>query len=210
MTSGRTWIGAISWFAVMAACTALLAGCDDQSNAYPSGGGPGGSSPGSSPGDGGQGQAINQNAGGAGYGTPQDPNQFGDPSFSSGVTVAKIDTDGDPNESTSLDPNYNPETTGTVNGAPVNSAQYAYVVMSQQQMADSGVSIGDWALVTNTSNGQQVWARVEDTGPAGGTGEISEAAASAVGIQFQANSNTIGNPTVTVQAYAHTASIPHN
>jgi hypothetical protein len=124
--------------------------------------------------------------------------------------VAKIDTDGDPNESTSLDPDYNPETTGTINGAPVNSAQYAYVVMSAQQMADSGVSIGDWALVTNNSNGQQVWARVEDEGPAGGTGEISEAAASAIGIQFQANSNTIGNPTVTVQAYAHSSSVPHN
>ena len=82
--------------------------------------------------------------------------------------------------------------------------------MSAQQMADSGVSIGDWALVTNTSNEEQVWARVEDEGPAGGTGEISEAAASAVGIQFQANSNTIGNPMVTVQAYANTASIPHN
>jgi hypothetical protein len=208
MTNGRTWRKLI-WCGVLVICSAIISGCDDQSSGYPTGGGPGGSSPGSSPGDGGPGQAINQNAGGAGYGTPQDSNQFGNPAFSSGVTVAKIDTDGDPNESTSLDPDYNPETTGTVNGAPVNSAQYAYVVMSAQQMADSGVSIGDWALVTNTSNGEQVWARVEDEGPAGGTGEISEAAASAVGIQFQANSNTFGNPTVTVQAYAHSASIPH-
>jgi len=78
-------------------------------------------------------------------------------------------------------------------------------------MAAAGVHIGDWALVTNVDTGEQVWAEVEDNGPAyAPAGEISEAAATAVGIQFQRNSNTIGNPMVTVQAFAHSGSIPGN
>ena len=75
-------------------------------------------------------------------------------------------------------------------------------------MAASGAQIGDWAQVTNNATGQTVWARVEDVGPPGGTGEISEACATAVGIQFQQNSWTIGNPSVTVQVYSGTKSIP--
>jgi hypothetical protein len=45
------------------------------------------------------------------------------------------------------------------------------------------ISLGDWATVTNNSTGQTVYGRVEDIGPEGGTGEISQAAASGVGIQ---------------------------
>ncbi len=74
-------------------------------------------------------------------------------------------------------------------------------------MAANNVSIGDWATVTNNGNGQQTYARVEDVGPAGGTGEISQAAASAVGIQYLSNSSTVGDPSVTVTAYAGTAGI---
>jgi hypothetical protein len=148
------------------------------------------------------------NAGGAGFGSPQD--QLGDPSFSSGTQVARIDTDGDPNESPAYDQSYNPETSGTIDGQPVDSSQYAYVVRNAA-MAAAGVQIGEWALVTNADTGAQVWARVEDNGPPNGpAGEISEAAATAVGIQFQQNSNTIGNPMVTVQAFAHTGSVPAN
>jgi hypothetical protein len=148
------------------------------------------------------------NAGGAGFGSPQD--QLDDPSFSSGTQVARIDTDGDPNESTAYDQSYNPETSGTIDGQPVDSSQYAYVVRNAA-MAAAGVQIGDWALVTNADTGAQVWARVEDNGPSTApAGEISEAAAIAVGIQFQQNSNTVGNPIVTVQAFAHTGSVPAN
>lgn len=189
-----------------------LCGCDDNVS-QPSGGASG--TP--TQNDLAQGQQIGNavsgtqdvtNAGNAGFGTPQD--QLGDPSFSSGTQVARIDTDGDPNESTAYDPGYNPETSGTINGQPVDSSQYAYVVRDAA-MAAAGVQIGDWALVTNVDTGQQVWARVEDNGPADApAGEISEAAATAVGIQFQQNSNTIGNPMVTVQAYAHSGSIPGN
>jgi len=148
------------------------------------------------------------NTGSVSFGTPQD--QLGDPSFSSGAQVARIDTDGDPNESRAYDGSYNPETSGTLNGQSVDSSQYAYVVRNAA-MAEAGVQIGDWALVTNVDTGEQVWAKVEDSGPAyAPAGEISEAAATAVGIQFQKNSNTIGNPMVTVQAFAHSGSIPGN
>jgi hypothetical protein len=191
---------------------ASFSGCDESIN-QPSGGSTG--TPSQS--DLAQGQQI-ANAvsgalpasGGPGFGSPQDPSQLGNPSFSSGTQVARIDTDGDPNQSTYYDPNYNPNTSGTINGAPVNSAEYAYVVRNAE-MAAAGVQIGDWALVTNIATGAQVWARVEDNGPPSApAGEISEAAATAVGIQFQQNSNTIGNPMVSIQAYANSASIPQN
>ena len=61
--------------------------------------------------------------------------------------------------------------------------------------------------VTKNATGATTFARVEDKGPPGGTGEISEAAAKAVGIQFLPSSATVGNPNVTVQAFGGTASI---
>jgi hypothetical protein len=112
------------------------------------------------------------------------------------------------------DATWNADTSGRVNGQPVNSAQYAYVVMSRDQMNASGVSLGDWASVTNPATGQSVYARVEDKGPPGGTGEISQAAASAVGIQQVVvqtkegpSTVPVGNPSVVVQAFAGTSSI---
>jgi len=190
---------------------ATISGCDDSAD-QPNGG----SSGAPSPGDLAQGQQIANTISGAppvtdangapGFGSPQDSSQFGDASFTAN-SVAKIDTDGDPSEQ-GYDPNWNAQTSGHIDGQPVNSAQYAYVVMSPDQMAASGAQIGDWAQVTNNATGQTVWARVEDVGPPGGTGEISEATATAVGIQFQQNSWTVGNPTVTVQVYAGTASTP--
>ena len=181
---------------------AVLPGCDEGSS-YPTGGGSGGGDPSSSPGSGyggdGLSQAISNNAnGGAGFGSPQDLSALGDPLVTTAGT-AHIDTDGDPAFSNG-DGTWNPNTTGTVNGQSVDSGQYAYVVVSPEQEA-AGVQIGDWALVTNDATGQQVWARVEDVGPSGGQNEISVAAANAVGIQVQSNSNTVGNPSVTVQYY---------
>src|SRR5271165_3973751 len=82
------------------------------------------------------------------------------------------------------------------------------------QMAANNVSLGDWATVTNNSTNQMVYARVEDIGPEGGTGEISQAAASGVGIQQAVvqtkdgpSTVTLGSPSVTVDVYAGTASI---
>jgi len=80
-------------------------------------------------------------------------------------------------------------------------------VMSKEQLYQSGVSMGDWAIVTNSGTGQTTYARVEDKGPDGGTGEISQAAATAVGIQYASNAFTIGDPSVRVEAFAGTASI---
>ena len=192
---------------------ATISGCDNSSS-QPSGGTSG--TPSAS--DLAQGQQISNavsgtqpvtNAGGApGFGSPQDVSQFDAASFTAS-SIAKIDTDGDPSAQ-GYDPNWNPQTSGHIDGQPVNSAEYAYVVMSQTQMAASGAQIGDWAQVTNNATGQTVWARVEDVGPPGGTGEISEACATAVGIQFQKNSWTVGNPSVTVQVFSGTKSIPGN
>ena len=171
-----------------------LASCDDDERADLQGGGPGASDP-------------NNIVAGDGFCGPQGGSSaLGQASWSSGVTTAKIDTDGNPAEQ-GLDPEWQADTTGYVNGHPVNSAQYAYVVMSQRQMDTSGVSMGDWATVTNAATGQTTFARVEDRGPDGGTGEISQAAATRVGIQYLPNSFTVGDPSVVVNAYAGTASI---
>jgi hypothetical protein len=171
----------------------LLAACEDDSQRSEQGGGPGSADP-------------NNIIAGDGFCSPTGgASALGDPSYTSSSTT-KIDTDGNP-AMQGKDSDWRPDTSGQVNGHSVNSAQYAYVVMSKDQMAASGVSLGDWALVTNNSTGQSTWARVEDVGPGGGTGEISQAAATGVGIQYQDNGFTIGDPPVTVNAYAGSAAI---
>lgn len=171
-----------------------LTSCDDDDHADQLGGGPGSSDP-------------NNVVAGDGFCGPQGGSQeLGQASFDSGVTTAKLDTDGNPLMQ-GHDATWNANTSGHVNGQSVNSATYAYVVLSRQQMKDSGVNLGDWATVTNSATGQSTYARVEDTGPDGGTGEISQAAASAVGIQYLSSSYTVGDPSVDVVAYANTASI---
>jgi hypothetical protein len=175
----------------------MIAACDDNDDdqqAQVNGGGQGSAS------------ANDVVAGSNGFCSPTGGTQsLGDASYNSNST-AKIDTDGDP-AMQGHDANWQANTSGQVNGHAINSSQYAYVVMSPTQMAQSGVSLGDWARVTNNATGQQTWARVEDVGPAGGTGEISEAAASAVGIQTQSNGFTVGDPSVSVSAYAGTSAI---
>jgi hypothetical protein len=175
--------------------TIILTSCDDdENNATLLGGGPGSSDP-------------NNVVAGDGFCGPQGGSEaLGQASFDSGVTTAKIDTDGNPLMQ-GHDATWNVDTSGHVNGQPVNSAQYAYVVMSRDQMNASGVSFGDWASVTNPTTGKTVYARVEDRGPPGGTGEISQAAATGVGISYLPNSDTVGNPSVVVQTYAGTSSI---
>jgi hypothetical protein len=178
-----------------------LTSCDDEDHADLIGGGPGSSDP-------------NSIVAGDGFCGPQGGSSaLGQASFNSGVTTAKLDLDGNP-LGQGQDPDWNPETSGQVNGQAVNSAKYAYVVMSRDQMNASGVSLGDWASVTNPATGQSVYARVEDKGPPGGTGEISQAAASAVGIQQVVvqtkegpSTVPVGNPSVVVQAFAGTSSI---
>ena len=171
----------------------FLAACEDDSQRSTEGGGPGSADP-------------NNIIAGDGFCSPTGgASALGDPSYTSS-SLAKIDTDGNP-AMQGHDADWKPNTAGKVNGQDVNSAQYAYVVMSKEQMAASGVSLGDWALVTNNATGQSTWARVEDIGPAGGTGEISQATASGVGIQYQDNGFAVGDPSVTVNAYAGTSAI---
>lgn len=187
---------------IVAIAISLLAfsACDDEEHADQLGGGPGSSDP-------------SNIVAGDGFCGPQGGAQaLGMPSYNSS-SPAKLDLDGNP-AAHGLDPDWHAGTTGIVNGQPVNSAKYAYVVMSPGQMAASNVSLGDWATVTNNSTGQTVYARVEDIGPEGGTGEISQAAASGVGIQQALvqtkdgpSTVTVGSPSVTVDVYAGTASI---
>ena len=99
---------------------------------------------------------------------------------------------------------YVSQTAGKVDGNYVDAKNYAYVVMSRDQMRTSGVKLGDWAAVTNDATGQTVWARVEDVGPAKNGNEISEGAADALGIQYSKN-GTDGS--VSVQAFAGTSNI---
>ena len=99
-------------------------------------------------GGGGQGSSdLNNVIAGDGFCGPQGGSPaLGQASFNSGLTTAKLDLDGNP-LGQGQDPDWNPETSGQVNGQAVNSAKYAYVVMSIQQMNASGVSLGDWASV---------------------------------------------------------------
>jgi hypothetical protein len=189
------------WTAFCVVVCLGLAACEEDPDPNAQGGGRGSSTPAN-----GQTGNVVQPLNDPGFCGPQGGEGALGPAVYASNSPAKIDTDGDPSAQ-GQDATWNPHTAGKVNGQDVNSARYAYVVMSEDQMAANGVSLGDWALVTNRQTGQRAWARVEDVGPSGGTGEISEAAASAVGIQYVGNSNTVGNPSVTVQAYANTASL---
>jgi hypothetical protein len=99
---------------------------------------------------------------------------------------------------------YVSQTAGKVDGNYVDAKNYAYVVMSRDQMRSSGVKLGDWATVTNDATGQTVWARVEDVGPAKNGNEISEGAADALGVRYSKNG---ADGSVSVQAFAGTANI---
>jgi hypothetical protein len=159
-----------------------LVGCDDdEGNAASQGGGSGSA------------DATNVQASGDGFCAPQGGTSVLGPAAYRSDSTAKIDTDGNPLME-GHDADWNSNTSGTVNGKPVNSAQHNYVVMSPGQMAASNVGLGDWALVTNKRTGQQTWARVEDRGPTGGTGEISQSTATAIGIQYQSNAFTADTP----------------
>ena len=194
MTNGRTWRKLICC-CVLIICSAIISSCDDQSSAYPTGGGPGGGDPNSSPGSSDTSNATS----GAGFGSPSDAAALGNAVYTTNGT-AHIDTDGDPAYAGS-DGTWNLNTSGTVNGQPVNSGEYAYVVVNESAMQEYGITTGDWALVTNTATGQETWARVEDVDGWSGTNEISVAAANSVGIQVQSNSNTVGNPSISIQYY---------
>jgi hypothetical protein len=147
----------------------LIAGCDDDNQVAQSlGGGPGSSDP------------ASVEATGNGFCDPSQ--QLSSPSLVSQPTSVRLDSDGDPTAQ-NRDPTWNPLTSGSVNGKPVNAATYNYAVLSRQQAAASGAVLGDWVQITDVSNGRSTWSRYMDTGPDGNLpGEISESAASSLGI----------------------------
>ena len=114
--------------------------------------------------------------------------------------TANIDSDGDPTAQ-SWDTTWQATTS-----SGYNSATTPFVVATPQEQAQQGVQMGDWAMITNNATGQTTWARVGDSGNTGEYGEISEAAASAVGIQYNSR-GTVGNPSVTVRIYPGTKNL---
>jgi hypothetical protein len=108
--------------------------------------------------------------------------------------TANIDSDGDPTAQ-SWDKTWQAQTSGGYNAGTT-----PFVVATPQQQSQQGVQMGDWATVTNNATGQTTWARVGDSGNTNEYGEISEAAATAVGISYTAR-GTVGNPSVTVHIY---------
>src|SRR6516162_578864 len=97
--------------------SALLASCEDDSQRSEQGGGPGSAD-------------LNNIIAGDGFCSPTGGGStLGDPSYTSSSTV-KIDTDGNP-AMQGHDADWQAHTSGKVNGQDVNSAQYAYVVMSK-------------------------------------------------------------------------------
>ena len=114
--------------------------------------------------------------------------------------TVNIDSDGDPTAQ-SWDTTWQATTS-----SGYNAATTPFVVATPQEQSQQGVQMGDWALITNNSTGQTTWARVGDSGNTGEYGEISEAAASAVGIQYNSR-GTVGNPSVTVKIYPGTKNL---
>jgi hypothetical protein len=114
--------------------------------------------------------------------------------------TANIDSDGDPTAQ-SWDATWQAQTSGGYNAATT-----PFVVATPQEQSQQGVQMGDWASVTNNATGQTTWARVGDSGNSNEYGEISEAAATAVGISYTAQ-GTVGNPSVTVHIYPGTKNI---
>jgi hypothetical protein len=87
----------------------------------------------------------------------------------------------------------------------VNSAKYAYVVMSKRQMLLDGVSLADWATVTNTAPERRPLRESK-------TGILKAVLARSANLPrqmsgFSAHGFTIGDPHVDVVAYGGTASI---
>ena len=69
-----------------------------------------------------------------------------------------------------------------------------------------GVSLNDWAQVTNLTNKRTIWARVGDfAGTFNPEGEISEAAAAQLGIQFYASSDTVSDDHIAIVYYLGSA-----
>jgi hypothetical protein len=122
--------------------------------------------------------------------------------FISHSETANIDADGDPSAQ-SWDKTWQSQTS-----SGYNAAATPFVVATPQEQSQQGVQMGDWATVTNNATGQATWARVGDSGNTNEYGEISEAAATAVGISYTAQ-GTVGNPSVTVHIYPGSKNNPN-
>lgn len=115
---------------------------------------------------------------------------------------AHIDTDGGTQ--------YNDQTGSGQTSSGQNSDTYPGVVLTRT-MYDEGIRMGDLVQVTNNQTGQAITARIYDSNfdsqntAYRDQAEISDYAASELGIQMQSNGNTIGTNPVTIQAYAGTA-----
>jgi len=156
------------------------------------------------PGTGGS-KFVNGKLLGDGTGGVPDSNELG-----SAVTLEgrlRVDTDGAPGNPYN-DPDWQPETSLRLNGTPVDASKVPYVVVSPNAQKEHGIKTGDWALVTNQSNKQQVWARVADVGPRGASaGEMSAAAATALGVRVGNKGFPSSEPKMSVSYYPNSRSL---
>jgi hypothetical protein len=128
----------------------------------------------------------------------------GDPSYTYSDD-ASIDTDGGTQYADPTQQN----TTSSGN----NSDTYSGIVLTKQMQAQ-GLKQGDYAEVTNNQTGQTIYARVYDANfdddkgiSHGDQAEVSDYAASQLGIQLTGNGNTVGTNPVTIRAYAGTSGL---
>jgi hypothetical protein len=130
---------------------------------------------------------------------------LGDPNYTFS-NDAHIDTDGgtmyaDPTQQGTTSSGYNSDT-------------YPGVVLTKTMQA-AGMQQGDYVLVTNNQTGQTTVGRIYDANfddakgiSHGDQAEISDYAASLLGIQMQNNGNTIGTNDITLRGYAGTSGLP--
>jgi hypothetical protein len=128
----------------------------------------------------------------------------GDPSYTFS-NDAHIDTDGGTK--------YADPTQQSSTSSGNNSDTYSGIVLTKQMQAQ-GLKQGDYAEVTNNQTGQTIYARVYDANfdddkgiSHGDQAEVSDYAASQLGIQLTGNGNTVGTNPVTIRAYAGTSGL---
>lgn len=129
---------------------------------------------------------------------------LGDPSYTFS-NDAHIDTDGGTK--------YADPTQLATTSSGQNSDTYPGVVLTKSMQA-AGIQQGDYFKVTNNATGQTVMARVYDANfddakgiSHGDQAEISDYAASLLGIQLDSQGNTVGTNAITLRGYAGTAGL---
>lgn len=118
--------------------------------------------------------------------TIEDCDVLGDGAKLEWIAKAAIDSDGSDNRHS--DPCWQPQTTLSHNGRPVDAESVPYIVVPPAIVRGVvGVVMGCKAVVTNTMTGQQTRAVVADIGPKTKLGEMSCECARRIGLSGNPN-----------------------